>query len=141
MKYLALDLGKRRVGVAVSDDTGIIAKPHAILEFSGNDVLIDTITELCTQKNIGSIVVGIPYSAPEHIQNSYRTFIANLAERTGLPVNEWDETFSTKQAQNMVAFADQPSTRKRTRTHRDDVAAAVILQEFLDHEHSKSRSS
>ncbi len=134
MKYLSVDLGTRRTGLAISDDKGIIAQPFKIIERKSDSQLVAEISEICTQKRIDMIILGIPFSSHQEIQDAYRKFGQKIARKTGLPLQEWDETFSTKQAQNMVAFADQPTERKKTRTHRDSVAAAVILQEYLDNE-------
>ena len=137
MKFLSIDLGEKRIGIAVSDDKGIIAKPHAVLSRKDDPQSVGEIASICKEKNISAIVIGIPLSAQEDAQETFRSFGKAVAERTDLPLHEWDETFSTKQAQNVVAFADSPGTKKKTRTHRDDVAAAIILQEFLDHAESR----
>jgi putative Holliday junction resolvase len=137
MKYLSIDLGEKRIGLAVSDDNGIVAKPLSIIHRKDDDTSVKEIATLCEEKNIAALLIGIPFSAPEGTQKTFRTFGREVAEKAGLPLHEWDETFSTKQAQNVVAFADSPGTKKKTRTHRDDVAAAIILQEFLDHAESR----
>lgn len=136
MKYLAIDFGENRIGLAISDDKGIIAEPHSIIHRKSDNYVIDEILKLCADKNIGKIVLGMPLSSSEEGQNRYHSFADKLQEKTDIPIDLWDETFSTKQAQNVVAFADAVPGKKKTQTHRDDVAAAIILQEYLDHEKS-----
>ena len=137
MTYLAVDLGTKRIGIAISDQKGLIAQPIAIIERRSDKEAIEEITKLCSEKNVGALILGVPYSATEEVQETFREFGRKVSEKANLPIHEWDETFSTKQAQNMVAFSDPRSSRRKTRDHRDDVAAAVILQEYLDHEYSR----
>jgi putative holliday junction resolvase len=134
MKHLSIDLGEKRIGLAVSDRKGIIAKPLTVIKRKDDASAVKKIAEICKDRNIEVLVLGVPLSAAPATQESFREFGKKVANGTGLPLYEWDETFSTKQAQNVVAFADSPGTKKKTRTHRDDVAAAIILQEYLDHE-------
>lgn len=134
MKYLSMDLGEKRIGLAVSDRKGIIAKPLTVISRKDDVTTIRDIANICKDEQAGTLVIGIPLSAAPATQKKFREFGKKVANGTGLPLREWDETFSTKQAQNVVAFADSPGTKKKTRTHRDDVAAAIILQEYLDHE-------
>lgn len=134
MKYLGVDLGGMRIGLAISDQNGIIARPAGIVSRTSDEEALSEIASMCSSKGVHQIVLGVPLSARQSVQESFRSFGRALAVATGLPVREWDETFSTKQAQNMVAFSDSRQEKKKTRTHRDDVAAAVILQEFLDYE-------
>lgn len=131
MKYLSIDLGSRRIGIAVSDDKGIVAKPYGTLTPSSDDDALNLISAICEEEHAEEIVLGIPLSASGETQKKYRAFGKKLTEKTGKAVREWDETFTTKQAQNMVAFSDHPEGKK-TSKHRDNVAAAIILQEYLD---------
>jgi putative Holliday junction resolvase len=132
MKHLSIDLGEKRIGIAVSDEKGIVAKPLTTIDRTSDQQVLQEITAICDEKRIETIVIGIPLSATDEVQERFRSFAEKLRDITKLPIEEWDETFSTKQAQNVVAFADSPSPKKKTRTHRDDVAAAVILQEYLN---------
>ncbi len=137
MKYLAIDFGENRIGIALSDDKGIVAEPFSIIQRKSDKEAIVSINKICIEKKIGEIVVGIPLSSSEEGQKRYKSFAQKLSETTQLPIKFWDETFSTQQAQNVVGFSDAVSGKKKTRTHRDDVAAAIILQEFLDYEKSR----
>ena len=106
MKYLAVDLGEKRIGLAISDDKGIIAKPLSIIDRTSDKTSIEEIAAECTEQHIEAIVIGVPYSSKSSVQRRFRVFGEKLSEKTGLSVSEWDETFSTRQAQNMVAFSD-----------------------------------
>ncbi len=132
MKTLGIDFGEKRVGIAISDKKGIIAEPLSVIQRKSDEKVLETISKICTDKQVKQIVIGIPLSANEQVQNRYKSFSQKIETVTGIKPNFWDETFSTKQAQNMVAFLEPGDKKRRTKTHRDNVAAAVILQEFLD---------
>jgi len=134
MKYLAIDLGEKRIGLATSDTNGVISQPFLSFQRKSDTEAIDRISQICTKENIDRIVLGIPYSASESNQKRFYSFKEKLEKSLETTVETWDETFSTKQAQNMVAFSDAVPERRRTNKHRDDVAAAIILQEYLDNE-------
>lgn len=131
MKYLGVDLGSRRIGLAVSDSRGIVAQPLTTLSPASDQQALLSIKTICLDQHIDEIIIGVPYSASLQTQEKYRAFGEKIHIIADLPVHEWDETFTTKQAQNMVAFSDPPA-RKPTCKHRDNVAAAIILQEYLD---------
>ena len=132
MKYLGIDLGEKRIGLALSDEKGIIAAPYSTIQRDGDASVQEEIAALCKEKNVGAIVIGVPYSASETTQERFRTFGGQLAEKTGLAVREWDETFSTKQAQNMVAFSEPRPGKKDPDNPNGQVAAAVILAKAPD---------
>lgn len=132
MKFLAIDFGQKRVGTAISDRKGIIAQPLRIIKYKSDDQVISELAQICIDDEIDEIVLGIPLSAAEEVQDRYREFQRKLKTRLNKPVHTWDETFTTKRAQNMVAFSEAAPKKVHKESHRDDVAAAIILQEFLN---------
>ena len=132
MKTLGIDYGEKNVGLAVSDDKGIIAQPLTTLKRKSDENALEQIQTVCVEKKIEQIVLGIPLSANEDVQKKYENFAQRVEEKTRIKPNLWDETFSTKRAQNMVAFLEPDDRKPRTDSHKDSVAAAVILQEFLN---------
>lgn len=134
MKYLSIDLGEKRIGIATSDTKGIIAQPVSVITRKSDKESILKIKSICDENKIEAIVLGIPLSGNEETQRRFRSFAKKVETMIELSVHLWDETFSTKQAQNMLAFSGIRNTGKKTLDHKDDVAAAIILQEFLDHE-------
>ena len=122
MKYLGIDYGTKRVGVAISDDEGSFAFPKAIVETAG---ALDTIAAICTQEGVGAIVIGESLAsngAPNTLIDATQAFKAKLAMHTELPVFFVREDFSTVEAHRYQTKAG----------NRDDSAAAIILQRFLD---------
>ena len=143
MKLLSLDVGDRRVGVAVSDDTGLIASPLTVIRRTSKVEDFDKIARLVQEQGVEGLVVGHPLnrdgSAGPQAQRVER-YSASLAESLlaqglDLPVLLWDERMSTQRAQEAMIAAGRKAKDRRGRI--DAVAAAVILQDYLD-EHRQS---
>ncbi len=133
-RYLGLDLGNRRIGVAVSDQLGLLAHPVLTLTRTGKrrDDL-RSLARLCRRFGVTGIVIGHPLrlsgeQSPQAART--QTFAAELGSLTGLPTHLWDERLTTHQAHQMLYEAGRP--RQAHRRVVDQVAAALILQSFLD---------
>ena len=135
MRIMALDVGDRRIGVALSDPLGMLASPLTTIERAtpDTDAAIDAVLALAEEHEAAEILVGIPYLMSGRIGAQARItldFAQALAERTRIPVTHTDERLSSVQADRMLAQSSGASTRDRGRT--DAAAAAVILQAYLD---------
>ncbi|MCU0280922.1 MAG: Holliday junction resolvase RuvX [Acidimicrobiia bacterium] len=131
-RVLALDPGTRRVGVAVSDPLGITAQPHSVLDAEDPD-LMGQIARLGADLGVERIVVGLPVSlngTEGPAAATARTFAAAVAGATGLPVDLADERFTSVSAERVLVEAGLSGRRRRA--VRDRVAAAVLLQSYLD---------
>lgn len=131
-RILGLDPGERRIGVALSDAGGIIAQPHEVIDRHSGAVP-DRLQTLINENAVDRIVVGLPVSLSGDegpAAAAAREFGANVAEWTGLVVEYADERFSTVTAERVLL--ESGLTRKKRRDVRDKVAAAVMLQAFLD---------
>jgi putative Holliday junction resolvase len=131
-RVLALDPGTRRVGVAVSDPTGMIAQPHAVLD-AADPGLMARLARLAGDLGVERVVVGLPVSlngGEGPAAAAARAFAADVAAATGLPVDLADERFTTVSAERVLVEAGLSGRRRRAR--RDGVAAAVLLQAYLD---------
>jgi putative holliday junction resolvase len=133
-RFLGLDVGNRRIGVAVSDELGLTAQPVLTLERKGNrrDDL-RSLARLCRRFGVAGIVVGNPLhlegdAGPQAAKT--QAFAAELGELTGLPIHMWDERLTSHDAHQILYEAG----RKRQEHKRvvDQVAAVLILQGFLD---------
>lgn len=130
MRTLGIDLGDKRVGLALSDEDGSFASPLQVLERTGDRAVIADIARIVRDKEVGAIVVGLPLhmdgrEGPE--AERARVFAARLADRTKRPVELWDERWSTIAAERAMREG-----RGRRRGPVDHVAAALLLQAFLD---------
>ena len=132
MRILGLDHGERRIGVAVSDSTGTIATPHSVIDRRHADVA-SVLRSLVDEYGVELVVVGLPVhlSGEEgSAAKAARAFADSVAAATGLPVELQDERFTTVTAEE--ALLEGGVRRRERREIRDKVAAAVMLQGYLD---------
>ena len=137
MRILALDVGDKRIGVAVSDPLGILASPLTVVERKSDASSIDAILEVLSREEAGEIVVGLPISlSGGHSAQtlSVAAFVRKLEERSPVPVATADERYSTVEAERLLS--QSKPTRSRSRGEIDAAAAAVILQTYLDSQSS-----
>lgn len=130
-RWLGIDHGTRRIGVAVGDTSGGIATPLTVLPAEPAHEAIDRIVRLCQEYEARCVVVGWPLNMDDSEGPQGRTareMAEQLAGASGLDVRLWDERLSTFEADSMMVGK---LTREKKRRRRDAVAAAVILQDFL----------
>ena len=131
---MALDVGDRRIGVALSDPTGMLATPLiAVDRVAAKPSDIDEILRIASEHDAESIIVGLPVtlSGAEGDQAKVvRAFISDLSARAALPIDTVDERYSTVQARRMMR--ESGAGRSQDRGRVDASAAAVILQAYLD---------
>ena len=132
-RILGLDIGDRRIGVALSDPGGILATPLTILESRNADKNIAAITALLKQHEVSQIVAGIPLCMDGSIGSQaekVQIFVEKLKQQTNIPVVLRDERLTTFSAQVLMREAHPEKRKKKTRD--DAIAAALILQGYLD---------
>lgn len=129
-RILGVDYGTKRIGLAVSDGLGITARPlEVVLRADAVSRLIDLVIEL----EIAKIVVGLPTSLGGEegsAANEARVLGVEIGEATGLPVEYHDERFTTRMAE--TSLLESGMKRRNRRETIDKVAAAIILQDYLD---------
>jgi putative Holliday junction resolvase len=131
---LAVDFGERRIGLAVSDPSCIIARPYRTLDTLKDKNPFITISDIVKKENIGLVLVGYPYHTNGSISAKAKTvdgFIQKLAAQLpGIPVQHTDERYSSVDAKEIIM---QKKRKKRgDKKTIDRFAAALFLQEFLD---------
>jgi putative holliday junction resolvase len=133
-RYLALDVGSKRIGIAVSDELGLTAQPVLTLERRRNTREdLRSIGRLCRRYAVAAIVVGNPVKldgAMNSQAEKVQAFAAELGELTGLPIHVWDERLTTHEAHQLLYEAGH--ARQDHQRVVDQVAATLILQSFLD---------
>ena len=136
MRILALDMGERRVGIAVSDPTGTIARPLRTLVRGSREEDFAAITALVAEHDVELVVVGQPLcldGAEGPQARRVARYAEALAARLPVPVVAWDERFTTVAAEEILRQNRRKKKRQaRTRGEVDSIAAAVILQGYLD---------
>lgn len=132
-RLLALDVGERRVGVAVSDPTGWLARPLTIIHCRSKREDLAAIARLVEEQGVTAVVVGYPVNMDDSVGPQARRvarYAAALERVLPVPVILWDERLSSEEAAYRLRAA--AGGRRKRRRHLDDAAAAVILQEYLD---------
>jgi putative holliday junction resolvase len=132
-RILALDVGKRRIGLAISDGLGITAQGLPTLQRTTVRDDLAQLAELSRERDVTLYLVGEPLhmSGDKSRQAQYiRDFAERLTERTGIPVQFWDERLTTVQAQRVLRESGI-SIEKRAKAV-DRLAAVILLESFLD---------
>lgn len=147
MKYLAIDYGQKRVGLATCDDAGFFASPYATREHSGGKAstsrLIHDLIETIRVLGIQGIVIGLPRAASDEVsemETATRAFgetLQNAMRNAGsnIEIEWWDERFTTAQVLKGLRASGVSQKQAKAATGSDSIdarAAAIILQDFLD---------
>lgn len=160
-RWLALDVGEARIGVAISDATGFLASPYTTLHVTQDESQTwKAIQHLIEETESEGIVVGLPISLDGAIHSQgkrVQAFAERLKEHIAVPITFWDERLSTVEAERLIVERGDAvlgkrykttggrkhSQTKRQRKKReiDALAATVILQEYLDAQMSKTRGT
>ena len=133
MRTLALDYGSRRIGVALSDPTGTLARPLPFFPATSDAKLAREVSALAEKEQVGTILLGLP----RHMNGSLgeaaarvQAFATALGQATAVPVRLVDERLSTVQASRQMQETGHNTRHQRGRV--DSEAAAVLLQAYLD---------
>ena len=133
MRVLGIDHGTKRMGLAISDELGIIAQPLEFVLAEPFANFLVRLREIIRDKEVGMILVGMP----RNMDGSYgpaalkvQEFIAALKNAVPLPVRSWDERLTSAQANRMLIQADVRREQRKEKV--DKTAAAILLQSYLD---------
>ena len=133
MRVLAIDHGTKRMGLAISDELGMIAQPMEFVLAEPFAGFVARLKEIIQEKKVELLLIGLP----RNMDGSYgpavakvQECIARLKESVAIPIKTWDERLTTTQAHRMLI---QTNMRREKRKERvDQVAAAILLQSYLD---------
>jgi putative Holliday junction resolvase len=134
MRYLAIDHGEKRTGLAICDAMETIASPYTVI--ADRSQFIDRIVKTVEEEQIDAIVMGLPLNMDDSEgprAKQVRQFAHELQGRVDIDILFFDERLSSFDAEKKLAGLDL--TRKKKKKHLDAVAAASILQSFLDKKH------
>jgi putative Holliday junction resolvase len=149
---LAIDYGQRRLGLALSDEHGLTSMPFATWTRINRRRDLARLRDLVRQKGVRKVVVGLPLhlnGSPSEMSEEARGFANRVARALGLPVELMDERLSSWEARQTMGL---PSSTRRSRAQAesaagrnsppiDDVAASIILRDYLHRAHSQSGTS
>ncbi len=133
MRILALDLGKRRIGLAVSDELGITAQGLETLQRKNLRTDLDALNRVAREKSVTLFLLGDPLHMSGQIGRQaewVREFASSLEKQTGVPVRLWDERLTTREAARVLRSSGI-GIEKRARAI-DRLSAVILLQSYLD---------
>lgn len=149
---LAIDYGKKRLGLALSDEFGVTSRPYATWTRINRRRDLARLRELARQEGVQRIVVGLPLhlnGAPSEMSEEAKSFAARVEKALGLPVELMDERLSSWEAQETLAGMVSSKSARRNSSGRsntkkkaplDDIAAAIILRDYLDRARARTGS-
>lgn len=133
MRIMGLDVGEKRIGIALSDEMGWTAQAHSVLTRTNLEEDLQKIIDICKENEVTEIVVGLPKNmngtlGPKAIE--IQEFGDSLKKASSLPIIFYDERLSTVSAEKLLIKADV--SRQKRKQVIDKIAAANILQTYLD---------
>jgi putative Holliday junction resolvase len=148
---LAIDYGKKRLGLALSDEHGVTSRPHATWTRINRRRDLARLRELVRQEKVRRIVVGLPLrldGRQSEMSEETMSFAARVERALGIPVEMMDERLSSWEARQALAMANSNERARRDSSGRskpnketplDEIAAAIILRDYLDRLRSRTR--
>lgn len=133
MRVLGLDLGDKRIGVAISDPNGTFAIPLTVILRNGDEEATKAIINLVHRYEVERIVIGLPRSLRGGVgkqAEKVQAFISQFSSQTEVSIETWDEWLSTVASERLLMEAGTKG--KQRKAQRDAMAAAFILQGYLD---------
>ncbi len=135
---LAVDWGRKRLGLAVSDPTRTLARPLEVIDHISRGKDAERILKIAKDNHVSMIIVGVTYGddrMPTYNGRSAMRLLEEIKNLGSIPVAAWNEEGSTRAA--ISSRIEIGSTRKKRKGHLDSIAAAIFLQNFLDLESEK----
>jgi len=136
VRVLGIDIGERRIGLAISDPSGTLARPLVTLQVQGDRVaqVGEVVERLAAEdEGLGAIVVGLPSrldGSPNEQTPRVLAFVERLRARVAVPITLQDERLTSVEAESLLAVRDRDWRSRKKKL--DAAAAAIILQEYLD---------
>lgn len=133
MRILAVDPGEKRIGLAVSDESGTIANPLTVIKHVARNLDAARVAQVAAENCVVRIIIGQSFDDdgnPNPAGRRAARFAEALRAQTDLPVEMWDESFTTRDAR--AARLSMGVSRRKRAGHLDDLAATVLLQDYLD---------
>ena len=149
---LAIDYGKKRLGLALSDEAGVTSRPFATWTRTNRRRDLGRLRDLVRQQSVRRIVVGLPLhldGTPSEMSEEAKSFSERVRKALGLPVELMDERLSSWEARQSLAAANSNERARRNstegsdrsrKTPLDEIAAAIILQDYLDRARARAEA-
>lgn len=133
MKLMGIDYGRRRIGVAVSDDGGTLARSVGVVDRKARPNGVDELVRIISAENPEALVFGLPLGGDDEetaMSKEVREFAAAVERRAGIPVHFVDESYTSKRAAELMTHRKKKARRDKSLSDR--IAACLILQEYID---------
>lgn len=133
MRIVGLDLGEKRIGVAAADDRTRVAIPVSTVTVKGGE--LETVIEILKDQRADQLVIGLPLSMSGAVNPQGQhvlEVVEQLRARLSIPVHTWDERLTTVQASRTLTGPRRGKSARTAMAGRDAVAAAIMLQAFVD---------
>lgn len=130
MRIMAVDYGKKRVGIALTDPLGIIAQPLMTIQVKSQKMLLKKIITIINENDVGLMIIGNPLSHKGKVTEmslEIERFVKRLKEKKGVEIKLWDERFTSQYAVNML----KTMNIKGKQGSVDRIAASIMLDEYL----------
>lgn len=131
-RILAIDYGEKRIGLALSDPLQIISRPYLVLENQG-EAVYEEIEQIIRNENVGKVVLGLPVNLEgddTRKTSEVKEFARKLISVISVPLEYWDERYSTVEAHKMIKRMKIDS--QKARKIIDKIAASIILEDYLE---------
>jgi len=141
LRVMGLDMGSKTIGVALSDELGIVANGMGTISRQGTDRDLKTLADLVSKYEVRQIVVGLPIRMAGTVGiegKKVLQFVEKMKRSLSVPITTWDERLTTVQAQRVLLEAGL--SRKKRKKVIDKTAATLILQSYLDAEQTRASS-
>jgi putative Holliday junction resolvase len=139
-RLLALDVGDERIGVAISDESGTLARPLEVIRRVSGAASFLRIVDIVQRQGVGRIIVGLPLredgSQGKQV-TSTQAYVRGLARHVHLPIVLWDERFTTREARDRIY--EGRAARHKSQAEVDAIAAAIILQDYISEQTEEPR--
>lgn len=132
-RILGIDFGTKRIGIALSDPFQILASSHSTIRYEGAGKLLASLRPILEENDVKTIVIGMPYNmdgSESDRTRKVKAFVDTLSQHFTMPLIEWDERWSSISAEKAMIESGRSPSRNREKV--DQIAAAIILQNFLD---------
>lgn len=136
-RIAAIDFGLKRVGLAVCDELHIAVSPKKVLDYTSPNFW-NELNQFFEEEKIGGVVVGVPVRSDgkeTEMLIYLNKFINKLKAELKIPVYEYDESFSTVRAVNLMVEVGKKKNKRRKKENKDLISAAIILRDFIEENH------
>ena len=133
MKHIGIDYGRRRIGVAISDETGTLVRSLMVIDRQKEKNPLGVLATAITNEKVEVIVFGVPlgpHDEETEMSREVRTFAAKLAETVPLPVQFIDESLTSRRAEELLMFRSKKE--RRNKSSSDRIASCLILERYLE---------